>query len=278
MPGEQRVVRRLVRGEQVAQSAALGDHVRLTGVPQHPGEQQDRAGAGDACPGRGEFGPPAGDGRHGHPGVREVAAGVAGPQAEQDALRGEDGAVSDAQVVGRVRQPVVQGEAQGEVAAGDVLDDHVVGAGDEDTAGAAAVAGGGLAGGEVQLAAVAGQAGGLVAQADPEGGVEGPDPLERASVGEVLGGGEVAGEQPVLDVGERVGQQGRQPVPAARVVVRADEGVVGDDGPVVVRVAEDEGAVPAVAAQEGVLPAGGRPGLPGAVHGSGGHGASTATP
>lgn len=188
--------------------------------------------------------------------------------------------MSDAQPLGRVRQPVVQGEAEGEVAAGDLLDDHVVGAGDEDAAGAAVVADGGLAGGEVGLTAVAGQVVGAfpVAQAGLEGRVEGPHPLQLASVGEVLGGGEVTGQQPVLDAGERVGQQGRQPVPAARVVVRADQGVVGDDGPVVVRVAEDEGAVPAVAAQEGVLPAGGGPGLPGAVHGPAGHGASTATP
>ncbi len=62
------------------------------------------------------------------------------------------------------------------------------------------------------------------------------------------------------------------------VAVRADEGVVGDDHPVAVRVAVHEGAVVAVAAQEGVLPAGGGLGLPGAVDGRGAHGFSTATP
>lgn len=169
---------------------------------------------GDPHAGRGEFGAPAGDGGHGHARVREVAAGVADAQAEQGALRGEDGAVSYAQGVGRVRQPVVEGEAEGEVAARDVLDDHVVGAGDEDAAGAAVVAGGGQAGNEVDFAAVAGEVGGafVMAQADLEGGVEGPYPLERASVGEVLGCGEVARQQAVLEAGERVGQQGRQPV------------------------------------------------------------------
>ncbi len=44
--------------------------------------------------------------------------------------------------------------------------------------------------------------------------------------------------------GSASASRGGKPAPAARVVVRTDEGVVGDDGPLVVRVAEDEGAVP----------------------------------
>jgi hypothetical protein len=110
----------------------------------------------------------------------------------------------------------------------------------------------------------------------PGGRMEGLDPLEWPAVGEALCGLEVAREQPVLHVGEFGGQAWRAGVFAA---VRADEGVLGDDDTVVVRITEHQGAVVAVATQEGVLPAGGRGGLPGAVHGSGGgHDLSTATP
>ena len=84
-------------------------------------------------------------------------------------------------------------------------------------------------------------------------------------VGEGLGGGQVAGEQPVLQRGEFAGQLGR---PGVFGAVGADQGVVGDDDPLVVGVAEHEGAVPAVAAEEGVLPALGGPVLVGAVHGA----------
>ncbi|MGC0399946.1 hypothetical protein RKD27_002590 [Streptomyces sp. SAI-126] len=106
-------------------------------------------------------------------------------------------------------------------------------------------------------------------------GVEGLHPLERAAVREALGGVELAGEQPVLERGEFGGEPGR---PGVFGAVGADEGVVGDDDPLVLRVAEQEGAVVAVAAEEAVLPAGGRPGLPGAVDGAVGHGRSTAAP
>ena len=53
---------------------------------------------------------------------------------------------------------------------------------------------------------------------------------------------------------------------------------MGDDGAVVDRITEHQGAVVAVAAEEGVLPAGGGPWLPGSVDGRGAHEDSTATP
>lgn len=84
---------------------------------------------------------------------------------------------------------------------------------------------------------------------------------------------EVSGEQTVLQRGEFGGEAGRAGVFGA---VGADEGVVGDDDPLVGRIAELEGAVVAVSAEEAVLPACGRFGFPGAVEEV--HGRSTATP
>lgn len=82
-------------------------------------------------------------------------------------------------------------------------------------------------------------------------------------------------EQPVLECGEFGGQPGWAGVFGA---VGADQGVMGDDDPLVTGVAEQEGAVTAVAAQEAVLPARGRFGLPGAVDGVVARHASTAAP
>lgn len=61
---------------------------------------------------------------------------------------------------------------------------------------------------------------------------------------------------------QSVCQPGRAGVLAA---VGADEGVMVDDDPVVGRISVHHGSVPAVAAEEGVLPAGGGVWLPRAV-------------
>ncbi len=42
--GEQAVVRPVGAVEQGLERPGLGDHVRLAGVPAHPGEQQHRSG------------------------------------------------------------------------------------------------------------------------------------------------------------------------------------------------------------------------------------------
>ncbi len=64
--------------------------------------------------------------------------------------------MTDAQPGRRSRELVVQREVEGEVGGGDVLDDDIVGAGDEDAAAPVRIGGGGrhLAGGEVDGAAV----------------------------------------------------------------------------------------------------------------------------
>lgn len=87
-------------------------------------------------------------------------------------------------------------------------------------------------------------------------------PAQRPTVGEVLGRRDIAGQQLLLDVRELGGERGRS---WARAAVRADQRVMSDDHPVIVRVAEHESAVGAVAAEEGVLPARGRRRFPGAV-------------
>ncbi|CAM5709590.1 hypothetical protein SVIOM342S_00505 [Streptomyces violaceorubidus] len=287
MPGEEAVVRGPVRGavQQVAQGAALGERVQFAGVAVHPGQQQHPGGALDEDARRYELRAAAGDDGEGDAGVAEVAAGVAGAQGEQGAVGGEDRAVADAEPRRGAGEAGVEGQVEGEVRGGDVLDDHVVGAGDEDSAGPAGAGGRGLAGGEVDGAAVGGVGVlGSVArgpvQTQLEGRVEGAHPAQRAAVGEVLGGAGVPGEQAALEGGEPGGERGRA---AVVVAVGADQGVVGDDHPVGVRIAEHQGAVVAVAAQEGVLPAGGGLGLPGAVDGRAAHDVgsgsrSTATP
>lgn len=177
--------------------------------------------------------------------------------------------MADGEVVGCAREPVVEGDVQ--VGRGDLLDDDVVGAGDEDLAAPARALGRGDAGGEVDAAAVGARFPVRRPQPYVEGRVERLDPLEGAAVGEGLGRGHLSGEQPVLEGGEFGGEFRRA---GAFAAVRADEGVVRDDDPLVVRIAEHHGAVVAVAAQEGVLPAGGGPRLPGAVDGTGAHGFS----
>lgn len=254
----------VVELRQLAQGALFPGDVQFAGVSADAGEQQHGLRAGHPHAGVGDPGAAAGDDDEGHARVGTVAVRVAGAQGEQGAVRGEDGPLADGEVGGCARQPVVQGDVQ--VETGDPLDDHVVGAGDEDPAGAARAGGGGLAGGEVDGPQVV--AARLVrgrSQPYLEGRVEGLDPLQGPVVGEALGGLPLSGQQLVLEGREFGGEFGRTGVFGA---VGADQGVVGDDDPVVVRIAERQGAVPAVAAEEGVLPAVGGPVLVGAVHGA----------
>jgi hypothetical protein len=145
------------------------------------------------------------------------------------------------------------------------VDDDVVGPGDEGlgTPGALALRPPGThdTGGEVDGAAVAGDAGPRPDDTHREGGVEGPDPLQGEAgrrTGDRFGG--TAGEDVVakaLEVGGDVrGASMLRAVGAGEEVVVDDEAFVGG-------VAMDHHAVPSVAGEEGVLPAHRRCRLPG---------------
>jgi len=171
---------------------------------------------------------------------------------------------------------MVERHVDSEVGPGDVLDHDIVGAGHEHLAAPTVALGADDSGGEVGCAPVRTPLGRRAAQPHPERGMEGLHPQQRPPVGELLPRREVTGQQPVLYLRQLVGERGRAGFGAA---VRADQGVVVDDDPVVVRIAEHHGAVAPVAAQEGVLPAGGGGRLPGALHGlAHGVASSTATP
>lgn len=118
--------------------------------------------------------------------------------------------MSDGQVARCARELVVEGHFGGEAGLGDAVDDDVVGAGDEGLALPGAPHGRADSGGEVDLAAVVlAHLGGRAVQPYLEGGVEGLHPLEFPAVGEGLGGGDVPGQQPVLEQREFVGEGGR---------------------------------------------------------------------
>ncbi len=265
VPGQQPRVHRgrpLGALQQGAQPGHLGRHVRWAGVPVHTGQHQHPAhGAPQPYPAAVRD-----DERH--PRVPAAALRVAGPQGQQGPARQRHGAVPYGQAGRRAGQVRVQADAGGGRPARDVLDDHVVGARDEHPALPAPAGRPDHARREGHLPPVPRHTARprrrpAPAHAHRERRVEGAHPAQRKPVREAVARRSVPGQQPVLKLREASGEPGRAGVGGRD---GPDQRVMGDDHPLVVGIAVDEGAVAAVAAQERVLPARRGPRLPRTVH------------